>query len=257
MNIAVIPAAGIGTRMGDVGVDVPKQFLRVFKKPILIYTLEVFEKCKDVDAVVVVCHKDWMDFLNKEIEKAELKKVKSVIPGGATGQESRDLGINEASKMITADDDIIIIMDSVRALVSEELISRSILSAKEYGAAAPAVENSSILYKLDEDWKPYEHVGKDKIFLSQTPQAIQYKKLMEAHALAKKRGITDTSATCQLLFDLGEKIQFVRGDPMNIKITAKEDLTFFKEVIRGRMAKEWLNKMDEEEYLQQLDHSLL
>ena len=252
MNIAVMPAAGIGTRMGDVGVDVPKQFLKVFKKPIMVYTLEVFEKCKDVDAVVVVCHKDWMDYLDAELKKADIKKVKSVVPGGATGQESINIGINEASKLVENDDDIIIIMDSVRALVSEELITRAILSAKEYGAAAPAVENSSILYKLDSEWKPTEHVGKDKIFLSQTPQAIQYKKMMDLHERARKKGVLDTSATCQLMFDMGEQIQFVQGDPMNIKITAREDLTFFKEVIRGRMVQEWLNKMDEEEYLQNL-----
>ena len=252
MNVAILPAAGIGTRMGEVCKETPKQFLKVFKKPIMVYTLEVFERCKDVDAIVVVCHKDWIDFLNKEIGKVGLEKVKAVVPGGATGQESINIGINEAKKLISKDDDVIIIQDAVRALVSEDLISRAINGAKKYGAAATAVENSSILYKLDEDKLPYEYVGKAKIFLSQTPQAIQYKKMTDAHKLAKDKGITDTSATCQLLFNLGEKIQFVQGDPMNIKITAKEDLNFFKEVIRGRMAKEWLNKMDEEDYLQEL-----
>lgn len=252
MNIAIMPAAGIGSRMGEVCKETPKQFLKVFKKPIMIYTLEVYEKCKDIDAIIVVCHKDWMDFLNKEISKSELTKIKAVVPGGATGQESINIGIHEAEKLITKDDDIIIIQDAVRALVSTELISRTIDSAKKFGAAATAVENSSILYRLDENKKPYEYIGKEKIFLSQTPQAIQYKKMINAHKLAKEKGILDTSATCQLLFDLGEKIQFVQGDPMNIKITAKEDLNFFKEVIRGRMAKEWLNKMDEEDYLQNI-----
>ena len=252
MNVAIVPAAGIGSRMGEVCKEIPKQFLKVFKKPILIYTLEIYEKCKEVDAIVVVCHKDWLDFLDKEIKKAELTKVKAVVPGGATGQESINNGIHAAEKLITKDDDIIIIQDAVRALVSTELIERAIAGAKKYGAAATTVENSSILYKLDENRLPYEYVGKEKIFLSQTPQAIKYGKMIEAHKMAAERGITDTSATCQLLFTLGEKIQFVQGDPMNIKITAKEDLNFFKEVIRGRMAKEWLNKMDEEDYLQEI-----
>lgn len=247
MNIAIIPAAGIGSRMGNVCKEVPKQFLKVFKKPILIYTLEVFQKCKDIDAIIVVSHKDWMDYTEENIQKYRLSKVKGIVLGGKSGQESINNGLKKAEELGVTDDDIIIIQDAVRALVSKEMISDVVCAAKKYEAAAPAVENSSILYKLDENKLPYEYVGKDKIFLSQTPQAIKYGKMISTHKKAIEQGILDTSATCNLLFNLGEKIQFVQGDPMNIKITAKEDLKFFTEVIRGRMAKEWLNKLDEEE----------
>ena len=126
-NIALIFAGGTGQRMGVK--DVPKQFLEVDGKPVIIYTIEFFEKHKDIDEIYVVCIEPWIDYLEYKLSKTNIKKIKSIIPGGATGQDSIYLGLKEAEKYCDKDT-IVLVHDGVRPFISEDLITRNINDAK-------------------------------------------------------------------------------------------------------------------------------
>lgn len=220
MVSVVIFAGGKGQRMKSS--DVPKQFLEIEGKPIIIRTLEHFSNHKMVDNIVVVCIESWMDELKEGIKKYEVKKVIATIPGGTTGHESIHNGLVKVAE-IAKDDDIVLICDGVRPILTENLITNCINAAKEFGTAVPVTPSiNSVLYSEDGETcrKRYD---RNTAFIMQAPQGYTVGKIMWAHKEAEIRNI-DPLSSGELLLELGEEIHIIQGIRENIKVTTPEDL---------------------------------
>ncbi|MCR5212825.1 MAG: 2-C-methyl-D-erythritol 4-phosphate cytidylyltransferase [Eubacterium sp.] len=235
MVIACIFAGGVGRRMKST--DMPKQFLMVGQKPIIIRTMWHFEKHPEVDHIVVACKEEWIDHLNGLIQEYGLKKVTAVIPGGETGYASIHNGIMKAAEIMENKKDIVLICDGVRPILSEKLISDSINYARKYETAVPVTPSiDSLLYSEDgeECQKSYE---RSSMYVTQAPQGYTMEKILWAHEEAEKRGIINAVSSSELLIELGEKVHLFKGERSNIKVTTPEDLehlraTFFYRAMR-------------------------
>ncbi len=236
MNIGLLIAGGVGERMK---MNVPKQFLEVEGKPVIMYTLESFQRCKAIDAIAVVCLKGWEDDLRKWADEFGITKLKYITEGGSTGMESLRNGMNMLRENCN-DDDIIIIHDAVRPLVSCDIINKNIEAVEKHGTAItslPATE--AILFSspeehTDDGAESGKVIDRDNIIKTQTPQSLRLSKFVWAHEEAIKRGITNTVATCTLLIELGEKVHVVWGDEMNFKITTSEHISLLKAYLKLR-----------------------
>ena len=219
-KIAIIFAGGSGQRMGG---EIPKQFLKVCGKDIIIHTLELFENNDDIDEIYVVCIKDWISYLEKLINKFDINKVVSVIPGGKSGQDSIFIGLNEVKK--TNDNAIVLIHDGVRPLVSEETISNCVESVEKYGTAitvTPAYETPLISFGGE---YIEEMPDRNVVYTAQAPQCFYLNDLYNAHLNERKvnpeyLGIVDSGG---LLHKNGFKCHLVLGNRGNIKVTTPED----------------------------------
>lgn len=226
-NIAIIIAGGVGVRMGQ---SIPKQFIEVNDKPVIVYTLEAFEKHPEIDGIVVVCVDGWHDILKSYIEKYEIKKVVSIVSGGSCGQESIKNGLDEV-KRLYSEKDMVLIHDAIRPMVSQDIISDNIAKCSLYGnATAVSPCTTVVLGKSNDDYSK-KVVDRDKIVLTQTPQAFILKDILDAHKEAKERGITSSVASCSLYVELGRKVYFSYGDETNIKLTRPADLVIFKALL--------------------------
>ena len=220
MVSALIFAGGVGERMNSK--DIPKQFLEVDGKPIIIRTLEHFSDHDQVDNIVVVCLESWIGKLKEDIEKYRIKKVIEIISGGETGFQSIHKGllrIAETSK----DEDIVLICDGVRPMLSRQLISACIYDTLIYGMAVPVTPSiDSVLYSED-GVKCDKNLMRKKIYITQAPQGFLMKTIMKAHMEAEERNIESVSSA-DLLIELGYEVHIFRGIRENIKVTTPEDL---------------------------------
>lgn len=222
MVTAMLFAGGVGTRMKSD--DMPKQFLVVGGKPIIIRTMEHFANHPEVDDIVIACKEDWIDYLNDLITKFKVQKVRSVVPGGETGFGSIHNGVVETAKVATNPDDIILICDGVRPMLSEELISNCIRLTREYGTAVPVTPSiDSLLYSDEGDFckKSYK---RSSMYITQAPQGYTMERILWAHDEAEKRGITNPVSSSELFIELGEEVRLFIGERNNIKVTTPEDL---------------------------------
>lgn len=230
-NIALIFAGGTGQRMNSKGT--PKQFLELHGKPIIIYTLEIFEKNSYIDSIIVVCLESWMDYLEQLIIKYDLKKVVKIISGGRTAQESQYLGLQAVKKYINpSDDSTILIHDGVRPLIDDDTIMRNIESVKKYGNAitsTPAIETVVI---AEEDHL-VETLDRSKLKIAKAPQSFRYSTILGAHekAIADNKQFIDSATLMQYY---GEKLHIVEGCPENIKITTPTDFYIFRAIVDKR-----------------------
>lgn len=228
MNIAVIIAGGRGQRMKQ---DIPKQFLNVNDKPVIIYTLEAFQKHPGIDEIGVVCLEGWDNILTAYAKQYNITKLKWIVPSGETGQQSIYNGVMEAKKLYR-DDDIILVHDAVRPMVSQEVISDCIIKCKEHGSAIAVGEVNTVILKKNEDNTSSEQIViREELAQTQTPQALPLKKFVWAHEEALARGINNSVATCTLMIELGQKVYFSAGDETNIKLTTKGDMKLFKALL--------------------------
>lgn len=233
MNIGLIIAGGVGSRMNS---PTPKQFMIVKGKPIIIYTLEAFQNNSSIDCIAVVCLKGWEDILKKYAETYNISKLKWVVTGGNTGMESLRNGM-EVLRDNCSEDDIVIIHDAVRPLLSEETINKNIAGVIEFGTAITCIPcTEALLFSTDKDTSN-KVVDRDLIWRTQTPQSLRLSKFIWAHEEAKKRGIVDTVATCTLLVELGETVHFVLGKNDNFKITTSEDIGLLNAYLSQRERK--------------------
>lgn len=220
MITALIFAGGVGARMKSK--EIPKQFLEVEGKPIIIHTLEHFAHHDMVDNIVVVCLESWIDELKRGIDKYNVKKVTGIIPGGKTGFQSIHNGlvrIAETSK----DDDIVLICDGVRPMLSEKLISTCIIDTQTYGTAVPVTPSiDSVLYS-DDGNICRKNIERKKIYITQAPQGYKMKIIMDAHDEAMEKGVESVSSG-DLMIELGHEIHIFQGIRENIKVTTPEDL---------------------------------
>ncbi len=230
MNIALIIAGGTGARMRQ---EIPKQFLNVNDKPVVVYTLEAFQSHPDIDKIGVVCVDGWHDILKAYARQYKINKLDWVISGGENGQSSIRNGVFEAERRY-AGDDIILVHDAIRPMVSHEIISDCIVQCKKHGSAVVVTPCNTVVLRRTTGESSGEVVPRDQLAVTQTPQAFPVGKLADAHRRALERGITNAIASCSMMVELGETVHFSIGAETNIKLTTPDDLKIFKALLALR-----------------------
>ncbi len=226
-NVAVIFAGGTGQRMGVK--DVPKQFLEVEGKPIIIYTIEYFENHPEIDDIYVVCISDWIDYLKYKLEQFNIKKVRSVIPGGKTGQDSIYLGLKEAEKYCDRDS-VVLVHDGVRPFITEELISRNIADTKLRGNSITSTGCNETFIISQDGVNVADVPVRRESFNAQAPQAFRLGEIIDAHEKMRSYNpeYKDVIDSCTLYRLLGMQTYLTEGVRGNIKITNPVDIYIFK-----------------------------
>ena len=226
-KIAIIIAGGSGKRMGQ---DIPKQFINVEDKPIIIYTLEAFQKHPSIDAIIVVCIDGWHEILKSYAKQFNITKLVSIVSGGDCGQKSIKNGLDEAKRLFN-DEDMDLIHDSIRPMVSMDVISDNIAVCELYGNATAVAPCTTVVLEKNDDNFSNTTINRDNLLLTQTPQAFILSDILSAHEEAKNRGITNAVASCSLYTDLGRKVYFSNGNETNIKLTRPGDIQIFKALL--------------------------
>ncbi len=230
MNVAVIIAGGAGHRMGQ---DIPKQFINVYDKPVIIYTLEGFQKHPQVDAIEVVCIDGWHEVLWAYAKQFNISKLKWVISGGETGQESIRNGIFNLEDKCK-DDDIIIVHDGIRPLVDDTVLSDVIIKCKQYGNAVTSMPYNEQIFVIDDDKSTTKYIPRETLRRVSTPQAYTFKLIDDGYhkAFEKGIGIHGSSYANTMMVELGVRLYFAAGSDKNIKLTTKDDLEMFKAYLK-------------------------
>lgn len=227
MNIAVILAGGHGARTEQ---DIPKQFMNVYEKPLIIYTLENFERHPDIDGILVVCLEGWHEILRAYAGQYHIDKLKWVVSGGTDGQESTGNGIMTL-KDVCGRDDIILVHDAIRPFITQEVISDAIVKCRKYGSGLSAVRCQETIVRTDNGRNGNVGINRQEVMRVRTPQAYPYEKAVWAYEEAKRRGITGEVYINTLMLRLGEQVFFSKGTEKNIKITTVDDLEVFKALL--------------------------
>ncbi len=227
MNIALIIAGGSGNRMGQ---DIPKQFLNVRDKPVIVYTMERFQKCADIDVIAVVCIEGWETMLRAYANQFGIAKLSHIIKGGENGQSSIRNGLTELCKHYSKDD-IVLVHDAIRPMVSDEIIKGCVKKTKECGSAITIVPCQEAMLETTDGETTNSSYPRDNLKRTQTPQGFYLGDLAEAHKRALEKGITNSVASCTLMVELGETIHFCKGSEKNIKLTTVDDIEIFKALL--------------------------
>ncbi len=227
MTVALLTAAGMGTRMGQ---DVPKQFLNINDKPIIVYTMERFQRNRQVDAICVVTLPEWREFVKTYARQFGIDKLRWVVDGGATGQESIRKGVEAIAKSASPDD-VIMIHDGNRPMVSDDIISDSISVYKEKGSAVAAIPCVEVVFRSADSSESTEEIPREMLWRTQTPHTFSVSKLLWACEESEKRGLTGMAAMCQLMCRLGETTHFSKGSEKNLKLTTMDDIDIFKALL--------------------------
>lgn len=230
-NVVVIFAGGTGQRMHTR--SCPKQFLELHGKPILVYTLEQFQKHPEIDGIVLVGLEGWLDYCRELAEKYRLSKVGAIVPGGANGQESIFHGLSKAVEMYPGDS-VVLIHDGVRPLIDSETISRAIASVRTYGSAvvvAPATETVAL---RSGDNEVRDIIDRSSCQLAKAPQCFILEDIYSAHLRARAEGRTDFIDSASLMRHYGCRLFSVQGTSENIKITTPLDFYIFRSIMDAR-----------------------
>lgn len=222
MNIAVVFAGGVGRRMNSK--VKPKQFLTIHGKEIIIHTLELFEYHPDIDAIIISCVEDWIPFLEQLLNKYDIKKVKAVVPGGKSGQESIYNGLVAAEKVANKlEQNIVLIHDGVRPLITEDTISDNLKSVKKNGSAITSVTVKETVLVVEEDGSIDYIPKREDSRLARAPQSFWLEDILNAHRKAIEDHKFDFIDSCSMMKHYGKKLFLVDGPQENIKITTPED----------------------------------
>ena len=226
MTVALLTAAGSGTRMGQ---DIPKQFIHVDNKPVIIHTMEAFQKHPSVDAIMVVTIPSWIEVEKAYAKQFNISKLRWVVAGGKTGQESIYNGLKSLENEIPSNS-IVMIHDGNRCMVSGEIISDSIATFHKYGSAVTAIPCVEAVFRSDDDGiSSVDSIPREQLFRTQTPHTYTLEKLLDAH-----KKITNTAATCTLMQALGETVYFSKGSEENLKLTTIDDIMIFKALLHTK-----------------------
>jgi 2-C-methyl-D-erythritol 4-phosphate cytidylyltransferase len=227
---AIILAAGKSERMLDT--TVPKQFIKLKNKPILAYTLEVFQQCDRVNGIVLVTNQERQEYCKTEIVKRfGFSKVEKIVVGGETRQESSYNGVKalENEKV-----DIAVIHDAARPFVTKDIILESIEAAEKYGASDVCVNATDTIVK-SRDTSIEEIPDRSRLWYGQTPQAFRYELILEAHEKARKDSFLKATDDATLVLRIGHKVKIVKGSYENIKITSQIDLKIAEKILENRI----------------------
>lgn len=227
MNIALVLAAGSGTRMNN---DQPKQFMMVNNKPLFLYSVEAFQNNEDIDAIVIATNKEYIEKV-KELAKG-YNKVKSVIAGGETRQQSVYNGLNEIEKFVNSKKDLVLIHDSARPLVSQRIIDENIALGKQFGAVDTVVQASDTIINSKDQETINEILNRSELYQTQTPQTFEFGIIKKAHERALKDNVPNVTDDCKLVMHFGVDVHFAKGDKLNFKVTTPEDLEMFKALVK-------------------------
>lgn len=232
MNIAIIFAGGVGSRMNSR--ELPKQFLKVWDKPIIIHTIEHFEQNELIDAIVVVCVADWIDYLRDILRSYSIKKVKAIVPGGSTGQLSIYNGLCAAEKLTAAQDTIVLIHDGVRPMINSGLITANIQAVQQYGnAITGSIVKETIVSVNEEDI--IEFVPERKFSrVAKAPQSFLLKDILAAHRQALSEGRSNFIDSCTMMRHYGHTLHMVDGPYENLKITTPDDFYTMRAILQVR-----------------------
>lgn len=227
-NIAIIPAGGKGLRTGITlkGNAAPKQYLKVNGKELIVYTLQTFQKNKLIDRIIVAAEPEYFDLLIRLAKKYKLTKLKLIVEGGLTRQDSV---YNALLSSQAGSDDLIVVHDAARALLPDAVLTNAIVSAKEKGNALVCIKAKDTLIKGNNTVK--EYLNRDEVYYVQTPQIFKYKDLLRAMNKAYRENFTGTDES-MLVKRTGRKVNIVEGSVFNFKVTTKEDIDLFKKLIK-------------------------
>ena len=226
-NDVILLAGGIGKRMGA---DIPKQFIKVKDKPIIVYTIEKFQKNANIDEIVVVCVKDWADYVRELVKEYSLTKVKWIIEGGKTGHDSIRNGIFFLRDKIEPED-FVVVHDAVRPILPQKAIDEVLRVAHENGNASSSIVCHPPIVYTEDKISGIKDVDRDHVMLTASPQAYNYAQVLKCYEKAEKDGKHDFTFTSSLLIAYGERVYFAKGTTSNIKVTQKEDLALFEALI--------------------------
>lgn len=234
-NIALIIAGGAGNRMHQ---DIPKQFLTVNERPVIVYTLEAFEKHPEIDSIAVVCIEGWEQVLWAYARQFNISKLKYIIRGGVNGQGSIRNGVFELEKHFDFDD-LVLIHDAIRPMVSAEIISDNIRVAMEYGNAITVIPCAEAMMQTENSLSSTGSYPRDRLKRTQTPQAFKIGEICKLHRKALEKRITNSVASCTLMIEMGEQVYFSTGSEKNIKLTTVEDIDIFRALLAAKRS-DWL-----------------
>lgn len=234
-NIGLLIAGGSGNRMHQ---DIPKQFLTVNEKPVIVYTLEAFQSHPEIDAIAVVCIEGWEQVLWAYAKQFNITKLQYVVPGGKNGQDSIRNGVYELEKHF-ASEDIVLIHDAIRPMVSAEIISDNIRVARDKGNAITVIPCAEAMMQTEDGEKSVGSYPRDRLKRTQTPQAFHIGQICDLHRRALEAGITNSVASCTLMIEMGEQVYFSSGSEKNIKLTTVEDIDIFKALLAAKRS-DWL-----------------
>lgn len=233
MNIAVIFAGGVGSRMHSK--DRPKQFLEMYNKPIIIHTLEHFENHKYIDAIIVVCVDGWIEYLNDLLYKYRIEKVKLIVPGGDTGQLSIFKGLEAAKKIAGSKKSIVLIHDGVRPLINEKLITDNINSVIKYGSAITTAKVKETILVVNENDSTIDYVpSRNNSRIAKAPQSFWLDDILTAHKKSLADGENNCIDSCTMMQKYGYALHLIDGPNENIKITTPEDFFIMRAILEAK-----------------------
>lgn len=227
MNIALILIAGSGTRVGG---DVPKQFLKINRKPLYIYTVQTFVNHPQIDAIVLVTHKDYISEVDRQVLNYNLAKINHIIEGGASRQESVRCGLKVIATF-AKDDDIVLIHDGARPFVSEHCISNNIELAREFGAVETAIPSPNTIAISNDGLTVASVPDRRQFYIVQTPQSFKFSIINRVHQNVLAKGVEHAFDDASLALMEGYDVRIAKGESINFKITTFDDLSIAKSVI--------------------------
>ena len=233
MNIAVIFAGGVGSRMHSK--ERPKQFLEMYNKPIIIHTLEHFEKHPEIDAIVVVCIKEWISYLKDLLYKFRIEKVKGIVSGGETGQLSIYNGLKEAKKISENEKSIVLIHDGVRPLINEKVITNNIKSVINYGSAITTAKVKETILVVNEGESTIDYVpSRNNSRVAKAPQSFWLDDILSVHEKMLAEGQYNCIDSCTMMQKYGFNLHLIDGPGENIKITTPEDFYTMRAILEAK-----------------------
>lgn len=233
MNTALIFAGGVGRRMHSK--EKPKQFLELYNKPVIIHTLEHFEKHPLIDNIVVVCVEGWIEYLEALLEKYNIKKVSKIVPGGITGQMSIYNGLCAAEEISDNQDDIVLIHDGVRPIITEKLITDNIESVQKNGSAITTAVVKETVLVVNENSSTIDYVTERKNSrIAKAPQSFYLKDILSAHRKCLADGENDCIDSCTMMQKYGFPLHLIDGPDDNIKITTPEDFYIIRALMDAK-----------------------
>ena len=230
MNVAIVIAGGVGSRMN---MDIPKQFIHIYGKPVIIYTLEGFQRHPEIDAIEVVCLEGWEETLKDYARQYGIDKLKWIALGGATGQESIRNGVYNLEGALD-ENDIAIVHDGIRPMVDSGVLSDILRVCRIHGNAVTSTPYNEQIFVKRDDYSTRAYIPRETLRKVATPQAYRYGLLLRAYrrAFAEEIGIYGSAYTNTMMVDLGETLWFAAGSDKNIKLTSKDDLELFKAYLK-------------------------
>lgn len=231
MNVALIFAGGIGSRMGN---HTPKQFLEWNGKAILIHTLNVFEQHSDIDEIVVACKKNWIDYTKELIQNENMKKVVSIVPGGATALDSQFNGLKEIKRLHPESEVAVLIHDGVRPLVDAATVEKNIAAVWACGNAITVTSAIETVIQIDEQGAVSKILNRDFCRMAKAPQSFKLDDILGVHERAIAEGKHNFIDSASMMIYYGHTLHTVMGQPENIKVTTPSDYYMFLGISKNR-----------------------